>query len=204
MLNNGAVTACFGVTQFQAGDTVQSVLGRADRALLQAKDNGRNQVVQLGIGGQYQSADPTNDKRRWLSWFRGDQTQSELKTIINTPVPPEVAIQKLRGFISDHKAEILSVSEGELRLKLNVTYSTGGRRSRDSHLPFCVQLSLSESIHPVQSGASQRVTMQNRTLVRIELTPLRSGARRSQEVAVCARRIVVGINGYLMGEIQSP
>ncbi len=203
MLDNGTVTACFGVTQVQAGDTTESVLGRADRALLQAKDNGRNQVVQLGVGGQFEAVGQATDKRRWLGWLCGDVAQTELKATLTTPVPPELAIQKLRGFIADHNAEILSVSEGELKLKLNVTYATGGRRSRDSHLPFCVQLKLSESIRRVGVGGADRVTTQPRTVIQIELTPLRSAARRSQEVAVCGRRIIVGINGYVMGAIES-
>jgi diguanylate cyclase (GGDEF)-like protein/PAS domain S-box-containing protein len=45
------ITASFGVTEFQEGDTPESVLARADRALLRAKDNGRNRVIQLGVGG---------------------------------------------------------------------------------------------------------------------------------------------------------
>ena len=45
------ITASFGVTQTQAGDTPATLLNRADRALLSAKESGRNLVVQLGAGG---------------------------------------------------------------------------------------------------------------------------------------------------------
>jgi diguanylate cyclase (GGDEF)-like protein len=38
------VTASIGVTQFDPADTLQSFLGRADRALYEAKNGGRNQV----------------------------------------------------------------------------------------------------------------------------------------------------------------
>jgi diguanylate cyclase (GGDEF)-like protein/PAS domain S-box-containing protein len=44
-LNNRSVTASFGVAQSQVGDTPQTILRRADRALLQAKNQGRNRVV---------------------------------------------------------------------------------------------------------------------------------------------------------------
>jgi diguanylate cyclase (GGDEF)-like protein len=47
-LGNESFTASFGVTELQTGDTPETMLRRADRALLQAKDQGRNQVVQLG------------------------------------------------------------------------------------------------------------------------------------------------------------
>jgi predicted signal transduction protein with EAL and GGDEF domain len=49
-LGGDAVTASFGVTEFQSGDTHETILARADRTLLKAKDNGRNRVIQLGSG----------------------------------------------------------------------------------------------------------------------------------------------------------
>jgi diguanylate cyclase (GGDEF)-like protein len=39
------ITCSFGVTQFKAGDTQQRLLERVDKALYEAKENGRNQVV---------------------------------------------------------------------------------------------------------------------------------------------------------------
>ena len=49
-LNGKEITVSFGVTEIQAGDTPDSMLRRADRALLEAKRLGRNMVVQLGNG----------------------------------------------------------------------------------------------------------------------------------------------------------
>ena len=36
-----SITASFGVTEFQSGDSAETIIARADRALLKAKDNGR-------------------------------------------------------------------------------------------------------------------------------------------------------------------
>ena len=41
----GKVTASFGVTQYKDNETLESLFERADKALYQAKENGRNQVV---------------------------------------------------------------------------------------------------------------------------------------------------------------
>lgn len=40
-----SVTASFGVTQFREGDTIEAAIARADKALYQAKHEGRNKVV---------------------------------------------------------------------------------------------------------------------------------------------------------------
>jgi len=44
-LHVGRVTCSFGVTEFRDGDTQMILLERADEALYEAKDNGRNRVV---------------------------------------------------------------------------------------------------------------------------------------------------------------
>ena len=41
------VTASFGVTMHHSGDTNPEIIKRADKAMYQAKHNGRNQVVTL-------------------------------------------------------------------------------------------------------------------------------------------------------------
>ncbi|MCK5665711.1 MAG: GGDEF domain-containing protein, partial [Thiotrichaceae bacterium] len=43
----GKVTISIGVTQFQTDDTSTDIIGRADKALYQAKDHGRNRVEKL-------------------------------------------------------------------------------------------------------------------------------------------------------------
>jgi diguanylate cyclase (GGDEF)-like protein/PAS domain S-box-containing protein len=48
MRRRKCISASFGVTEVQSGDTPDTMLRRADRALFQAKSNGRNTVVQLG------------------------------------------------------------------------------------------------------------------------------------------------------------
>gem|GEM_PF-5034529 len=40
----GGVTASFGVTQYEADDTLETMFKRCDDALYEAKDNGRNMV----------------------------------------------------------------------------------------------------------------------------------------------------------------
>jgi diguanylate cyclase (GGDEF)-like protein len=51
------VTVSIGLARYQAGDTTDSLLARADSALYQAKDGGRNQVVVYAAGGEDQASE---------------------------------------------------------------------------------------------------------------------------------------------------
>ena len=50
-LDGNSASASFGVTEIQPGDTTETMLRRADRALMMSKQTGRNRVTQLGSGG---------------------------------------------------------------------------------------------------------------------------------------------------------
>ncbi len=195
-LGGEAVTASFGVTEFQSGDTAESVLSRADRALLKAKDNGRNRVVQLGAGSTTeQPVSPS--KRGWLGWFDSEESQAESEFDIVTPVPVDLAIEKLRGFIADHNAEIINVTENQVSLKVNAIYSSGGRRRVDQQIALRAQLTLSESLATVQ-GTTGSVIQSN---VHINLQPIRNRDRRNRDLAACMDQVVASFRSYLMGEI---
>ncbi|CAD7694855.1 unnamed protein product [Ostreobium quekettii] len=109
-LGGKSITASFGVSELQSGDTPETLLRRSDRALLQAKDQGRNQVVQLGAGMEEEEP-----KKSW--WGFGSWGKSLVETTLVTNVPIEVAVEKLKGFIADHNAKILKTAEHEIRIE---------------------------------------------------------------------------------------
>jgi diguanylate cyclase (GGDEF)-like protein len=194
-LGGESVTASFGVTEFQAGDTAETVLARADRALLKAKDNGRNRVIQLGSGNQVDLSEQS--KRSWLGWFDSNSNNHHREIDVVTPVPLDLAIEKLRGFIADHDAEIISVRENHVSIKLNAMCGVSGRRRIDRQIAMRVQLTLSE--------VRTTVPLPRRpikTNVHIHLQPIRNRDRRNQELSACFARVISSLRSYLMGEIQ--
>jgi diguanylate cyclase (GGDEF)-like protein/PAS domain S-box-containing protein len=193
-IGNNAVTASFGVTEFQAGDTPETVLARADRALLKAKDNGRNRVVQLG-SGSHGDLSPSA-KKGWFSWFGSQENTSESHCEIRTGVPLDLTVEKLRGFIADHNAEIIDVVHNHISMKINVDCSDSGRRRADRQLAIRVRLALSE----IKVNDSP---VANVTNVKIELRPFRNRDRRNSELAECFTQVVSSLKSYLIGEIQS-
>ncbi len=144
-LNNNVVTASFGVTEIQPGDSPASMLRRADRALLEAKRLGRNRVVQLGGGlGDFCEADdqgvPATD---------GDLF---LERVLVTAVPLQLTFEKLRGFVLDHNAEIVSIKNDRVELHIDAEAMRSGRRRSDRTLGFTVELHLTEQRVPTPTS----------------------------------------------------
>ncbi len=194
-LGGDAVTASFGVTEFQAGDTHETILSRADRALLKAKDNGRNRVIQLGSGSvaiPRQSA----PKRGWKSWFESQIQSGENEFDIVTRVPIDLAIEKLRGFIADHQAEIIRVEENHVSLRLTAVSQQAGRRRADQQISLRVEMTLSEA--NVENATANTPSTTN---VHISLQPLRNRDRRNAGLKACYEQVQESLKSYLMGEI---
>ncbi len=196
-LGGKCITASFGVTEVQGGDTPETMLRRADRALLQAKDLGRNTVVQLGSG-----ISETHESRAgsgWLSWFRPAPFGALLERELTTPVPLNVAAEKLRGFVADQHAEITSIDENHVTLKLDGHLTPFGRRRADRPVSFRVELRFAES-RDEPEGQSRGTPL--RTLVHVAIGPARNRDRRTGNVVGQARQLLYSLQAYLMAQEQ--
>jgi diguanylate cyclase (GGDEF)-like protein/putative nucleotidyltransferase with HDIG domain/PAS domain S-box-containing protein len=192
MLGNRKITASFGVTELQVGDTPETMLRRADRALLQAKDQGRNQVVQLGDGMMEDKV-----KRSWWPFqvFRGGALV-EAKLV--TMVPIEVAVQKLRGFIADQDAKIVKTNDTELQLLVNDSGPKGSRRADDRPCSFVIHLRLSQRHSQRSNTAGLAVGNYVETVAEVEIRPRRDRDRRRDATVEKARRLLGSLKSYLM------
>ncbi len=192
-LSNRSITASFGVTEIQGGDTPKTFLNRADRALLQAKDAGRNLVVQLGtgIGPEAKVARPS----RWLSWFSSPAGEILLERTLITVVPLKVTAEKLRGFVSDHHAQLGKVNENRVNLTIDSQFIPLIRRSTDRAVPFQVELSFDEKHLPIEGRLNQTAL---RTLIHVTIRPKRQRDRRRRDAIERARQILISLKSYLM------
>ncbi len=189
------ITASFGVTEIQAGDTPETMLARADRALYEAKESGRNMVVQLGTGIRGDDATNVDNKR-------GNQQLLAEQHLVTT-VPLSVAIEKLRGFVADQQAQIKSIERNKISFQLG---SSGGflfRRSSDRNVPFLVDLEFNEIPKTEAQGFAG-------TRIHVAIRPRRNRDRRRPDVIDRARQLLASLRAYLMAsedpraEIEQP
>jgi len=194
-MDGRSVTASFGVTEIQPGDTPETMLRRADRALLMAKSKGRNMVVQLGSGS---GAEPPKTS----FWNRG-AGEMLLEQDLVTPVPIQMAVEKLRGFVADHQARIASVEGNHVRLEMSESRDSWMRRISDRPMSFCLDIRLEEE----RQGAEEPEAGRDgpvRTKIHVAISPRRSRDRRRANITHRARQVLVSLRSYLMAtELQS-
>jgi hypothetical protein len=192
-LDGRTITASFGVTETQPGDTPETMLRRADRALLMAKSKGRNAVVQLGSG-----AGAEVDRRKKKGRRRRSQ-YSNLKMVqdLVTPVPIQMAVEKLRGFAADHQAKVVSIDGNHVKLELDEGSAILRRRS-DRPMAFQVDLQFEEQQveKPDREGTGPGRVVQ--TKIRVSVAPRKSRDRRRADVASRAREVLASFRSYLM------
>ena len=186
-------TASFGVTEIQPGDTPDTMLCRADRGLLTAKEQGRNKVVQLGTG-QETADKPLVQVRRKMAAGEALIVQD-----MASHVPIDVSIEKLRGFIADHHAHVVEL-EGS-RVVLAVRCGAAARpllSTADRPTRFTMELDFHEEREIHETAAGVKVDQFQRTLIKVTIRPEKTRERRQKIVDERARQLLISLRAYLM------
>jgi diguanylate cyclase (GGDEF)-like protein/PAS domain S-box-containing protein len=195
------ITASFGVTEVQAGDTPETMLRRADRALYEAKERGRNMVVQLGSGINGDDEEKTKPSRGWWRFlFGGGEAGLLLEKWLITAVPIKVTIEKLRGFVADHHAEIDSIDGDTVKLRIDGEKLSISRRTADRAVAFSVEMKLTEEAceNTGAQGAGRR------TRIYVAIRPRRDRDRRRSDSVERARIVMSSLKSYLVASETTP
>jgi diguanylate cyclase (GGDEF)-like protein len=186
-----AVTVSIGVTEVQPGDTPETMLRRADRALLMAKAAGRNTVIQLGSGIGNET-DLVQASARLSKSARPDDL---IEQYLVTPVPVRIAVEKLRGFVADHQARIISVNGNQVRMEISDRPVGRIRRLTDRPAMFCLDLQMEEEHGSESTPFDAGVT---RTKIKITVSTRATRNRRQSEAITRARELLISFRSYLM------
>jgi len=179
------VTVSFGVTEIQPGDTPSTMISRADRALYQAKDRGRNAVVQLGSG---MPSDASGDAGTESE--KEDGKRNLIAQSMKSFVPRAIITEKLRGYCLDHRASKLQWEQGHIRLQVGHSGFSLLRRRSDRQIPCILDIRLQD----VTDDESQA----KHTRIDVTIT-LRNGRdRRRAEAMQRARQLMASLKAYMM------
>jgi len=198
-LEGRSVTASFGVTEIQPGDTPETMLRRSDRALLMAKAKGRNNVVQLGSGSNVDEAD--TPKGFWPR--KAVRPALVLEQDLLTPVPIKVAVEKLRGFVADHRAKIVSIEGNHVKLEIDDRAGKMRRRS-DRSMIFAIELRFEEEQFQKASSEDVGGSAVSRTRIHASVSPCKKRDRRRADVDDRAREVLASFRSYLMATAEAP
>ena len=202
-LGGNPMTASFGVTEIQPGDDAETVVARADRALLEAKESGRNRVVQLGSGQDAAprpqqvevDSDAPPPSSSWFSWA-GTKSKTLAQAEYISATPKEVAIQKLQGFIHDHKAELVKVKNSDLVIRVSANRGQG-RRQGERSAAMILEVKV-QTVDVLSEG--RKKTYQSRTRFIVTVRPLRARDRRISALCGQAKQLLASFQAYLVAQ----
>jgi diguanylate cyclase (GGDEF)-like protein len=203
-LGSRRVTASFGVTEIQAGDSPETMLRRADRALYEAKDRGRDRVEALGAG-----ADASFFQARIRRQRRRHGGEMLIEQEFLSEAPLEHTLEKLRGFIADHDAQVLEASSHVVALRLGRRRAAAEGGSLDRSVMFLLDLKVSAEAKAGspgdKAGSPGESDRPPRTHIHVRLRPEKDRERRRAEVAQHGRELLSSFRAYLMLEAdESP
>ncbi len=191
VLRGSSITASFGVTEAHYDDTEETLFERADQALLMAKEGGRNLVVRLSPG---ESRDNRVAPVSWMQWLGLKPVEPILEGQMLSNVPIDVTVEKLKGFVSDCKAEILSVKKNLVVIRLDCKNVPQARRRDDRPPILQLEVTLDEVHFQTKEGQGQKLT---HTLLGLVVRPTRQRDRRIGYVAALADRVRNHLLSYL-------
>lgn len=189
-LHQTSVTSSFGVAQAEPGDSVESILRRADKALYMAKESGRNCTCSLtneellaGLDQQKQQADDeTHDPFLFINRF-------------DACIAADMVVYKMGGFVNDHRAKLIEVTPQRAVLRM-------GRRGLlpfwgnvDSRRPIEIEIEFGDQV-----GCQRRQRTASRSVsVEVRVRPL-GWIRNADVFQSRAKRVLKELRSYFAGE----
>ncbi len=112
-----SVTSSLGVSTARLGDTVHTLLERADVCLYRAKETGRNRTcweTEVVDDEAQKKAKEAKDQPQFVT----DNGQLEFRERIEVATSLELTAMKLHAFIREYKVEILSQDHSQMKIRI--------------------------------------------------------------------------------------
>ena len=116
-------------------------------------------------------------------------------------MPIKIAIEKLRGFVADHQAKIVSIDGNRVQLEIVDRPATGLRRLTDRAVCFRMDLCIEEEqVQSDRTAAGQ--SPGTRTRIRVAVSPRKDRDRRRKDMVSRAKEVLMSFRSYLMATEQ--
>ncbi len=193
-IRNQHITASFGVAMINPEDTEETVLGRADKGLLIAKESGRDRVVCLGEAKPSRPSVSVAPSKGWFRWI-GTSTEHSVRAELITNAPREVTLQKLKGFVQEYRAVVHHVDQSNVVLEIDSRLAPIPKMKNERLGKF--RLSIEVADVEMKAGGNQAST-KICTLLDTEITALKNRDRRGDSIRSQANRIKTALQVYLV------
>jgi diguanylate cyclase (GGDEF)-like protein/putative nucleotidyltransferase with HDIG domain len=190
-LEDWPLTGSFGVTHAVSGDTVDSLISRADKALYHATHAGRDQCAFLS---------PHEHSGPLLRESEAGVTPEafEFETQFLACVASELIVFKLGGFVNEVNARVLEVTPERVRMRLGRTGFFSGWGRSDERKPVEVELDFSSEA-PIRAVNGRKVRS-NQVQIRVKIVPV--GKIKSREIFLDrARNVLKELSNYFLADV---
>ena len=154
------VTASLGVSQVDASDSMESLLHRADTALYNAKEGGRNRICKLLAG------DCLDPKQEQAETQIKSGSGLEFESSFTTCMVASMGVYKVSGFVNELEADLKEATAERVVMQVGQLGFFKGWGGSDQKQPVNVVLTFGEPEQQSSKAASRRV------LVTVNVTPV--------------------------------
>jgi hypothetical protein len=117
-------------------------------------------------------------------------------------VPLNIAVEKLRGFLADHHAQIISIDETLINFQIEGQYVAQTKRGVDRSVTFLVSMRFEQGKPKVNDRNPGQVA---RTIFHVSVRPRRNRDRRRNDIVDRANQLVFSLRSYLMAnDLSAP
>ncbi|XZE21486.1 diguanylate cyclase [Pirellulaceae bacterium SH449] len=193
-IRNQYLTASFGVAAITPEDSDETVLGRADKGLLIAKESGRDRVVCLGEETVPKTQSNTSPSTGWFRWL-GTSSNYSMRTELITSVPKAVTLQKLKGFVQEYNVVVHHVDQSNIVLELDCRVAPIPKAKNERLGRFRMSIEVADV---EMKAGGQQLSTRICTLLDVEITALKNRDRRGESVRSQANRLKTALQVYLV------
>ncbi len=189
-LSDCQVTASFGVTQVERGDSVESILRRADRALYKAKGSGRNRTCSF-----------TNSQLLFddLPTENGEEDEPADPFVFtgsfSACVAADMVVYKLGGFVDDRHVKLLEVAPRRAVMRLGSRGLLPFWGGSDQSRPVELEIEFSDEPIGIPRG---KFVVPGQVCVNVRIRPL-GWIRHANVFQERAARVLKDLRAYFAG-----